>query len=415
MSHPPRVRSNSAARAAGDWGQVVPRRRRGRPEEESSKVVHLVDTEEFEDLGLDGSELRCEDHGRAIERLPEDAGFRGRLSQRARPVRWENTMKTDSGSPEFRDAAYLYMLRALPLRDLTTVLGCFPTPEILREASSQERLTRLGVPLSERMGDIITRWDVLAEKARVTIDRSMANGIHALSLLSNTYPELLRLIPDPPPLLFVRGSVGVLSEAGAVAVVGTREPSERGRHLAHHIARHLAGVGFGIVSGLAKGIDTCAHEGALAAGGRTIAVLGTPPDHIYPAENTRLAARILDEGGALVSEQASGEQGGRQAFVRRDRIQSGLAVGVVAVQTDITGGTMHTVKFAEKQGRVLLAPRPSADEAHMRQCAGISELIRTGRARAFDGMPSSEMVRELDARRAALVPARMARLHDKGQ
>ena len=195
MSHPPRVRSNSAARAAGDWGQVVPRRRRGRPEEESSKVVHLVDTEEFEDLGLDGSELRCEDHGRAIERLPEDAGFRGRLSQRARPVRWENTMKTDSGSPEFRDAAYLYMLRALPLRDLTTVLGCFPTPEILREASSQERLTRLGVPLSERMGDIITRWDVLAEKARVTIDRSMANGIHALSLLSNTYPELLRLIP----------------------------------------------------------------------------------------------------------------------------------------------------------------------------------------------------------------------------
>jgi DNA processing protein len=168
----------------------------------------------------------------------------------------------------------------------------------------------------------------------------------------------LRSLSDPPPLLYVRGDVKLLALERLVAVVGTREPTVFGTSAAENLTGALAGGGWGIVSGLAKGIDTIAHRTALERGAPTIAVMGGGLDRIYPAENTGLAAQIVDEGGALVSEQPFGEQSRSHHLVARDRLQSGLSVAVVIAQSGLKSGTMHTARFAAAQGRPLFCPVP---------------------------------------------------------
>ncbi len=174
-----------------------------------------------------------------------------------------------------------------------------------------------------------------------------------------------------------------LSAGDSVAVVGTREPTERGLEVASRVARYFAEHGYTIIGGLAKGIDTAAHAAALEAGGRTIAVLGTPLDKVYPAENKGLAQRIVSQSGALVSELAFGQRSYKGGFVRRDRIQSGLSLGVIAVQTRADGGTMHTVAFAGRQKRLVLCPQPLASEADAPQYEGIWQILRSGTGHGF--------------------------------
>jgi len=161
-----------------------------------------------------------------------------------------------------------------------------------------------------------------------------------------------------PPVLYIRGSPEVLQRSPSVAIVGTREPSEHGRRHAFDLSYSLARDGYPIVSGLALGIDTAAHHGALDANGVTVAVLATPPEKIYPARNKLLAERILHYGGTVVSEWPIGHQTQRWHFPLRNRIQSALSSAVVVVETRTKGGSIATAEAAFAQGRKVFVPHP---------------------------------------------------------
>jgi DNA processing protein len=187
------------------------------------------------------------------------------------------------------------------------------------------------------------------EWARVT-----ALGATILSYHCGAYPERLKEIYDPPPVLWVRGDASLLARP-SIAVVGTRHPSPYGSGVAEMLARDLAVRRLLIVSGMARGIDTCAHKGALAARMPTVAVWGTGIDVIYPKENKKLAEEILATGGAIVSEVPAGTFPAPQNFPRRNRILSGLSVGVLVVEAAENSGTRVTARCAAEQNRDLFA------------------------------------------------------------
>lgn len=203
-------------------------------------------------------------------------------------------------------------------------------------------------------------WPEALEGARCELDRAAAHGIAALSVFERGYPARLRDIDDPPPVLFVGGSIEVLGGDRLVAVVGTREPTVSGRSTARALTVALAGADWAIVSGLARGVDTVAHVTALERGATTVAVLPGGLGQIYPPENRELAAAIVARGGALVTEQRWATRPHRAAFAARDRIQTALSVAVLVAQAGIVDGTMHTVRHAAAQGRPVFCPVPDA-------------------------------------------------------
>ncbi len=188
------------------------------------------------------------------------------------------------------------------------------------------------------------------------------------------YPALLREIPDPPPLLFLRGN-SMLLGLPQLAIVGSRKPSLAGRSDAAAFARELAEAGLVITSGMARGIDACAHEGTLNAGGQTVAVLGTGADRAYPRENTGLYDRLVAEGGLIVSEFLPGTLPLAPHFPRRNRIISGLSLGVLVVEAAPESGSLITARMAAEQGRTVWALPGSR---HHPQAQGCLKLIREG-------------------------------------
>ena len=199
------------------------------------------------------------------------------------------------------------------------------------------------------------------------------SGTHLITLLDEAYPSLLKTIDDPPPLLYVRGELKPEDNL-ALAVVGTRKATRYGRDATFMLAKHCAAQGVTIVSGLAQGIDTAAHRGAIASGGRTIAVLGTGTDRIYPNENTELAAHIV-KNGAIISEFPIGTPPLANNFPRRNRIISGLACGVLVGEAPENSGALITVQSALEQGRdVFAVPANIFNETG----AGANRLIQDG-------------------------------------
>ncbi len=190
---------------------------------------------------------------------------------------------------------------------------------------------------------------------------------------SPSYPALLASIADAPLVLFVEGDPSTLS-LPQLAVVGSRNPTQIGRDTAAQFARHLAAAGLAITSGLALGIDAAAHRGALAAGGRTIAVLGCGLDRIYPRENTALAREIA-ACGALVSDLPTGTPPLKQHFPRRNRLISGLSVGTLVVEAAMQSGSLITARLAAEQGREVFAIPGSIHSPLSRGC---HRLIRQG-------------------------------------
>jgi DNA processing protein len=184
--------------------------------------------------------------------------------------------------------------------------------------------------------------------------RVAALGATLVSYSCLAYPERLREIYDPPPVLWARGEVKLLSRP-AIAVVGTRHPTPYGSGVAEMLARDLAARRLLIVSGMARGIDSCAHKGALAARMPTLAVWGTGIDVVYPKENKKLAEEILSGGGAIVSEMPLGTFPAPQNFPRRNRILSGLSVAVLVVEAGENSGTRVTARCAAEQNRDLYA------------------------------------------------------------
>ena len=184
--------------------------------------------------------------------------------------------------------------------------------------------------------------------------RVLAQGATVVTYSSAEYPERLREIYDPPPVLWVRGDVGLLSRP-SIAVVGTRHPTPYGSGLAELLSRDLAARRLLIVSGMARGIDSFAHKGALAARMPTLAVWGTGVDVVYPKENRKLAEEILAAGGALVSELPMGTFPAPQNFPRRNRILSGVSVAVLVVEAGENSGTRVTARCAQDQNRDVYA------------------------------------------------------------
>jgi len=198
-------------------------------------------------------------------------------------------------------------------------------------------------------------------------------GVQALTWDSSDYPGLLRQIADAPPVLFVRGTLTPADE-WSVALVGTRKATVYGREVTHRLATDLVQNRVTLVSGLARGIDSIAHKAALDAGGRTLAVLGSGVDFIYPTEHRKLAEAIV-ENGALISDYPLGTRPEAANFPARNRIISGLSLGVVVVEADVKSGALITADFALDHGREVFAvPGSILSPAS----AGCNRLLRDG-------------------------------------
>lgn len=199
-------------------------------------------------------------------------------------------------------------------------------------------------------------------------------GARLLRWTDDDYPAILREIADPPPYLFVRGPAR-LHEPGCLAIVGARAASDAGLRMAHRLGMELAAKGFSVVSGLARGVDGAAHQGALDGGGRTIAVMGCGIDLIYPPEHRKLAEAIVEGGGAIVSELPLGTHPMAENFPTRNRILSGLCLGVVIVEAAEKSGSLITARMALEQNRQVFAVPGSPLTGKTR---GSNRLIRDG-------------------------------------
>lgn len=240
--------------------------------------------------------------------------------------------------------------------------------EIWEWLSSPSGLAELGIRLGKAVGPV--DWGIYEGQ----IALAYSCGAHILSRWDERYPSLLRHIASPPAILFVRGDESLL-EQNAVAIVGTREPSSAAVSFTARLARDVAGAGVVVVSGMARGIDTAAHRGALEATTRaTIAVLGTGVDVAYPVENEMLMESI-DQAGCVISEQWLGTEAVPHAFPRRNRIISGLAHGVVVVEGGIKSGALITARWALQQGREVGAVPGFPGDF---RSAGPNQLLREG-------------------------------------
>ncbi len=204
-------------------------------------------------------------------------------------------------------------------------------------------------------------------------DRMAQGGADFITTRDAGYPKLLKEIHDPPIGLYRKG--GYEFGGPCVAIVGSRRTTLYGQATAKKFGAELARLGFCVVSGLARGIDTAAHEGALSVGGKTAAVLGCGIDIIYPPENLELYRRIAAEGGAILSEFPFGRRADRQSFAMRNRIVAGMCDTTIVVESDVDGGAMITARFAGEQGRLIFAVPGRIDQS---TSAGCHQLIRDG-------------------------------------
>jgi len=226
----------------------------------------------------------------------------------------------------------------------------FGSPEAVVRAS----LTELEAATIQAVSAQSIATGKSGELAREELARAAAAGITVLSASDPLYPRRLKEIYDPPIILYVRGDAEQLNKPG-IAMVGTRHPTPYGSGMAERLACDLAAQGLVIISGMARGVDTASHRGAISAKGKTVAVFGTGVDVIYPKENSRLSEQILSFGGALISEFPLGTFAAPQNFPIRNRILSGMSCGVLVVEAAEYSGTRITARLALEQNRDVFA------------------------------------------------------------
>lgn len=264
----------------------------------------------------------------------------------------------------------LHHLPEIGPRRFRQLLGAFGSAAEALQASAAAWQS-LGLPSSTHAARHCPRVLRRVHSARAWLD---AADHSLIPHDAPTYPALLAELHDAPPLLFVAGNAAIL-ERPQLALVGSRRASRAGVGEASSFARHLAAGGFVITSGLALGIDAAAHQGALDAGGLTIAVLGTGLKEIYPPRHRDLAQRIRDNGGALLSELPLDTAAQACNFPRRNRLISGLSLGVLVVEAGLSSGSLITARLAAEQGREVFAiPGP----IHHPGSRGCHQLIREG-------------------------------------
>jgi len=272
-----------------------------------------------------------------------------------------------------------------PLK-LRSLITHFQTPDRVLSATPRELHRVPGI--DKHLAVTIARHRVPDETITHQLRAVNAVGGEIISLWDERYPALLKRIYDPPTLLYTLGHPRRGDEC-LLAVVGTRRPSTYGEKVVRTIVRELVEAGYGIVSGLARGIDTLAHMETLSAGGRTIGVLGSGIDKPYPRENVSLMKRMLAEG-AVMSEFPMGTKPDAPNFPRRNRIVSGMSVGTIVVESDVDGGAMITAATALDQNREVFAiPGPIFEPRSI----GPHTLVRDGRAKIV--MSAEEILSEL--------------------
>ncbi len=252
------------------------------------------------------------------------------------------------------------------------LLTAAPSPAALFDWSMHDlqRIDGIGADKARQIVDPAGAAAVVEERARCH-----QAGVQIITLADPVYPEVLRQLHDPPPALWLRGAIAARDRL-AVAVVGPRRPSAYGHRQARRLALGLARVGATVVSGLARGIDTVAHEAALAAKGRTIAVLGSGFGHLYPQENAPLVERIVEtEAGAVLSEYPFSTRPSPGTFPRRNRIVAALSLAALVVEAGARSGALITARLAGELGRgVLVIPGPIDRPEHI----GANALLRDG-------------------------------------
>lgn len=252
--------------------------------------------------------------------------------------------------------------------------------EKLSEAWHASRTDLKSAGLDDRIVRVI-----IAERDKIDPDAELENlrraSVTPLTWDDSRYPRRLKETDDPPPVLYVRGEIQE-SDEWSVSVVGTRRPTPYGRQVAEEMARQLAANGIGVISGLARGIDAIAHRSALEGGGRTIAVLASGLDVVYPPEHKKLADQIA-ERGALVSDYPLGTQPRGDYFPRRNRILAGMSLGVLVVEGDLKSGALITARIAVEQNREVFAVPGSIFSPQSR---GTNAIIGRGEAKLIQSI-----------------------------
>jgi len=273
--------------------------------------------------------------------------------------------------PEERLAALrLHLAPGVGPRLFATLIERFGSAQAAVEApaSALVRTQGIGRDTAGRIREGMTQADPEAE-----LERARAAGVRILLRDESGYPAALEYLPDAPPVLYVKGTLEA-EDAQAVTVVGTRKCSLYGSDQAERLAGGLARAGFTVVSGLARGIDSSAHRGALAAGGRTLAVLGNGLATVYPPENARLAEAVAEQG-ALVSEFPMAAEPAAENFPRRNRVLAALGLGTVVVEAGRRSGALITARLAGELGKEVFAVPNRVDAPG---AAGVHALLRDG-------------------------------------
>lgn len=263
-----------------------------------------------------------------------------------------------------------------PIR-VRRLLETFETPERILKAKVSEilQIDGFGHDLAETVADWESRVDLLREQRRIKEE-----NLTLLTLEDALYPKLLREIYDPPTVLYVRGQITERDHQG-IAIVGSRHATHYGLSMTKKLAFQIAYAGYTVISGLARGIDTAAHEAALASKGRTIAVIGSGIGKLYPAENQALADKIAEQG-AVVSEFPVDYPPDKQSFPLRNRIVSGWSCGIIVAEAPVRSGSLITAQQAADQGRTVYAVPGNVDRPTSHGC---NRLIQQGARLIMDG------------------------------
>ena len=251
------------------------------------------------------------------------------------------------------------------------LLNLYGSPKIIWKLKENE-LENSRILSKENIDEILNpRYK---QNLSVYVDYMKKNNIHIITLYDENYPENLKQIYDNPIVLYAKGNLKLLNSNG-IAIVGSRNCTEYGKTIATEIAYNIAKTGKCVISGLAKGIDSFAHLGAINAEGDTIGVLGCGLDNIYPSENKELAERIIKSNGLLISEYIVGMKPEKKNFPERNRIISALSRGIVVVEAREKSGALITADFGLEQGKEIFAVPGNIDNSNSK---GTNELIKQG-------------------------------------
>lgn len=309
-------------------------------------------------------------------------------------------------SSELTERQAFLVLNALPnigpvtLNRLLEELGGDPRAVFAAGKRRLEGVKGVGPVISETIASWTEHFNVAREEERMA-----AGGVDFITTRDADYPKLLKEIHDPPIALYRKGRYDFSHPA--VAIVGSRRTTLYGQNVAKKFGAELARLGFCVVSGLARGIDTAAHEGVLSVGGKTAAVLGTGIDIIYPPENLALYRRI-EADGAVLSEFPFGRRADRQSFAMRNRIVAGMCEATIVIESDVDGGAMITARFAGEHGRLIFAVPGRIDQ---NTSAGCHQLIRDGATLMTSVDDLLGELNYLDGLRPAAIPAKSADEH----